>query len=149
MELFRAHCRMYLIAFGIPIIGLIFCVTIVVVLLNFFGTDSVFVKVSFCVLIIPALICFMLGIGLGANETNKVWELSAERKLTKFVVKYKGGFPTARDYSKVESAFKVFCDRQIFMKVDSDGVYKSIGQNIRSIRVVPPDQSVRGGIDWV
>ena len=58
---------MFLVTFGIAFGGIILCGAIAVALLQFFDPESKFTQVCLFLLIVPALISFLLGLGLGNN----------------------------------------------------------------------------------
>ncbi len=67
MKYFRAYFRWFLVTFGIGVGGLFLCGFIAIMLAYFLGPESQSLKVCFFLLIIPALISFLLGVGLGDN----------------------------------------------------------------------------------
>lgn len=81
---------MFLITFGIALGGIVFCVAIAFVLVRFFDPESQFRQVCLFLLIVPALISFLLGLGLGNNafhvecdritKTENRSEQAADRK---------------------------------------------------------------------
>ena len=58
---------MFLVTFGIGCGGLIACGIVAFGLIYFFGFENQITQVCLYILIIPALISFLLGLGLGEN----------------------------------------------------------------------------------
>lgn len=71
MKYFRAHCRSFVITFGISFGGLILCGIVAIILLHFFEPESQFTQVCLYLLILPAVISILLGVGLGHSAFHE------------------------------------------------------------------------------
>ena len=62
---------MFLVTFGIAFGGLIACGIVALALIYFVGIENQITRICLYILIIPALISFLLGLGLGDNAFRK------------------------------------------------------------------------------
>jgi len=68
MKYFPAYCRMFLITFGIGFGGLGLCGIVAIAVIHLFGLESRITQVCLLLLIVPALIVFLLGLGFGNHS---------------------------------------------------------------------------------
>ena len=62
---------MFIVTFGIAFGGLIACGIVALALIYFVGIENKITQICLYILIIPALILFLLGLGLGDNAFRK------------------------------------------------------------------------------